>query len=117
MTDIVPPFPRIDQPQAGFFRTRLVKGGPYVGARIWLEPPIDPLTGEAMDRPPMMLAELAGKPIDPIELWPSVAGRNIPEQEYRYLIGVAGWAAEHAPNAPEATPREPINLNRLPSLF
>ena len=33
-------------PECGYYRTRLVKSGPFVAARIWLEREIDPQTGE-----------------------------------------------------------------------
>lgn len=35
-----------DDPQCGFYKTRVVRGGPLVGVAIWLEQDIDPETGE-----------------------------------------------------------------------
>ncbi|WP_339820675.1 hypothetical protein [uncultured Paracoccus sp.] len=35
-----------DDPQCGFYKTRVVRGGPWVGVAIWLEQDIDPETGE-----------------------------------------------------------------------
>jgi hypothetical protein len=73
----------VDRPQAGFYKTKLVKGGPWVGVRIWWDYPIDPVTGETMDRSPVLKAETAGKPSDPYEIWTWCAGRPITETEYR----------------------------------
>lgn len=109
--------PRVDQPQPGYYKTKLVRGGPWVPARIWWEPPLDPVTGELLDRPPMLLAERAGKPVDPYELWPHVAGREISEAEYRYLVDDAAWCQEWAPHEPQARPRERVDLNELQPLF
>lgn len=42
--------PRSDGlPESGWFKTKLVKGGPWVAARIWLERDIDRETGELAD--------------------------------------------------------------------
>ena len=38
--------PTHDTPQCGYFKRKLVKGGPYVPARIWLDAEIDDVTGE-----------------------------------------------------------------------
>lgn len=109
--------PRIDRPQPGYYATRMVRGGPLVGCRIWWEEPRDPVTGELMDRPPMMVAKRGGQWIDPHTLWVSVAGRNVSEAEYKFLVGDAAWAAQNAPADPSANPRKAIDLNAMPSLF
>ncbi|WP_166461941.1 hypothetical protein [Paracoccus alkanivorans] len=35
-----------DDPQPGFYKTRMVRNGPFVPVEIWLEQEIDPETGE-----------------------------------------------------------------------
>ena len=109
--------PQIDIPEIGWFRLRLVCGGPWVAARIYWSVAKDPVTGEQLDRSPVMLGEIMGKPISPIELWPRVAGHRITEQEYQYLMHVKAWADAHDPTAPEATPDKRIDLNRMKPIF
>lgn len=55
-------------PEAGFFRMRRVKGGPFVPVRIWIERDIDPDTGE-LAAPERYRAEVEGLPADPESIW------------------------------------------------
>lgn len=109
--------PRVDVPVAGFYRTKLAKGAAWVPARIWLGVAIDPVTGESMDRSPMLCAEVNGRYVDPYEVWPSLVGQPITEAEFKYLTANAEWCAEHAPADPAANPRTKIDLNTVPSIF
>ena len=102
--------PRIDRPEPGFFQTRLVKGGPLVPARIWVDDTVP-------DRPAVLLAEVNGRPSDAWRIWPSVAGNNITEAEFHHLSRVVQWAETSVPHAPEANPREPINLATQPAFM
>lgn len=102
--------PVISKPEAGFFRTRLAKGGPFVPARIWLDETIP-------ERPDMWLAEVNGKPADALRWWPSLAGNRITEEEFNHLVRVVAWAEASAPNAPEANPRTAINLADQPAFM
>lgn len=103
------------RPEPGFFKTRLVRGGPYVPARIFREPAVDPLTGEVMERPCLLQAEIAGRACDPERVWHFAW--PIEEAEYRYLVATAAWAERHAPSEPAANPGRAIDLNDLPPLF
>lgn len=94
--------PRIDQPEAGFFWTRLVKGGPKVGVRIWLE------KSSAPDRVADWRAEIDGKPADANEAWNHNAHRRITEAEYRFLVADSAHAKAHRPDDPRATPDLPV---------
>lgn len=71
-------------PECGYFRTRLVKGGPWVPARIWIRREIDPETGELTDDE-QFLCEVDGMRRDPVRAWD---GRLIPiaRDEYDALI-------------------------------
>ena len=61
--------PRHDgDPQCGWYRTRMVKGGPYVPLRIWIRQVIDPDTGELAE-PEVIMADIGGEPGDPVGLW------------------------------------------------
>lgn len=118
-----------DEPQPGHYKTRLVRGGPYVPVRIhWGSPVID---GEEQDRAPRWLVTVDGAtdfvetgdagyrcrvPLDVWRYWPWCGKHPIGEPEYRYLIDKAKWAKEHAKDRPEAHPRKAVD-KRGPSIF
>lgn len=108
-------------PVAGFYRTKLVKGGPWVPVRIWYGPPLDPETGEELDRSPRWQALVNGEEVDgPNEVewvWVWCSNKGITEAEYRYMLAKKEHAEKFAPELPEASPREKIDLNKLPPLF
>ena len=109
-----------DQPVAGHYKTRLVRGGPWLPVRLWLSPPPDPETGEPLDRAPRWQAELAGKPVDDFwasGLWPAVALHPVDDAEYRYLCDLHHHAVQHEPELPEAAPRSPVDLRKLDPIF
>jgi len=102
---------RIDRPRAGFFRTRLIRGGIFVGVRFWTEGrdwrvEIDGRTTRD-----------DGFPLDPLEVWPYCAGQEITEREFHFLARRRQWAQEHAPEHPAADPGEPVDLSKLPPRF
>lgn len=109
--------PRVDVPTAGFYVVRLVKNGPRVPVFIWHGAPMDPETGELLDRSPRWQALRGGKQIDIDEVWPSALKEPITEDEYDHLMAVKAWAERYAPHSPEANPTKPIDLHRLPSIF
>ena len=117
---------RIDRPVEGFYRTRLVKGGPWVAARIFRTCCCTIGGGDMnvihdwtpdCDRFPRLRCEVAGRERDAAEAWPSLLGNPIPESEWRYLRDGAEWDRRFNPVSPHARPTEPIDLNRMPSLF
>lgn len=64
-----PKTPRHDGlPECGWFKTRLVKDGPWVPAKIWVERDIDPVTGE-LTAPEEYRAEVDGMSRDPAKIW------------------------------------------------
>jgi hypothetical protein len=108
------------QPQPGFYKLSLVKGGVLVGARITYGPTCDPDTGEALDRSWFFAGEINGKPDTNPRPEPSDAvymiwerGIRITEDEFNYLIDHRAWAAQHQPHLPEADPRKPVDLRTL----
>jgi hypothetical protein len=111
---------QVGKPEPGFFKLRLVKGGPLVGARITHGPTIDPDTGETLDRSPFYAGEINGKPDPDPRPEPSDAvwkiwehGERIGEDEYRFLIADRAWVAQHEPHRPEANPTKPVDLATL----
>ena len=105
----------IVKPEPGWFRTRMVRKGPWVPARIYCEPATDPLTGELMERPAMLLAEINGRPCEPERVWQFCW--PITEDEYRFMLANIAWAEQHAPRDPAANPERAIDLNAIGSLF
>ena len=112
----------IGQPEPGFFKMRLVRGGVYVGAKIEYGPGLDPESGEPLDRSYQWYGEINGKAVsspspDPAEaevfdIW--IHGKPITENEYKYLIDDREWASNHAQQSPEAQPRQKINPRNQP---
>lgn len=86
------------EPQCGYFRTRMVKGGPWCSARIWIERDVDPETGE-LTGPEEYRAEINGESRDPCRIWISL--RPITEEAYHALMEAhshdSRFAATHAP--------------------
>jgi hypothetical protein len=104
---------RIDRPRAGFFRTRLARGGIYVGVRFWVDT-VDRCWRVEVDG---RLTRTDGQPLDPLEVWPWCAGQEITEREFNFLARRRQWAEEHAPDHPAANPEEPVDLSKLPPRF
>jgi hypothetical protein len=48
---------------------------------------------------------------------PLLPRETVSSEEYHYLVAHAGWAKQHAPLAPDAQPRQKIDLRRMPSIF
>lgn len=107
---------KIEEPQPGWYRTRLVRGGVYVGARIWLDAERCPESGDLLSDE-VLRAEVDGKPADPHDVWMRCADEPVSAEEYAFLIADRRHARDWRPNDPEATPRAPVNLNSMPPIF
>lgn len=96
-------------PEAGFYKMSLRSGGVLVGVRIWHGAPLDPLTGDELDRGWRWQAEVNGTYIEVDLVWPRCAGRFISEAEYQHLCGVQSWAKENAPATAFANPMRKVD--------
>lgn len=103
-----------DVPVAGFYRTRLRRGAVQVGVRIWCGAPLDPVTGEEMDRSHRWQAQVNGQPVDLERVWPRCADDPVDEGEYRHLCGVQAWGEKNAPDSPQADPTRAVDLLTAP---
>jgi DNA polymerase-1 len=101
-----------EDPQCGFYRRRLVRGGPWVVARIWREPEVDFMTGKPTGLD-VLQCELGGERRDPVIEWLKLCSHPIEEAEFRYRAATADWAKKHAPHEPEAKPSEKIDWNKV----
>ena len=84
--------------------------GGDVGVELRFGPPLDPVTGEELDRGWRWMAFVNGEPIAFERVWPMCAGDPITEDEYRRYCARKAWAQEHAPESAYATGRR---INRL----
>lgn len=103
-----------DEPVEGYYRMRLRFGGVQVGIRIWYGPPLDPVTGEEMDRGWRWQATANGHPADLERVWPRCAGDPVDQAEHDYLVSLQRWGEQHAPESAIADPTQRVDLNRAP---
>lgn len=89
----------VSKPVAGFYRYRLRGGSVAGGVRIYFGPPLDPVTGEELDRSWRWMAEFNGEPVEFDRVWPACTGEPITEQDYRRRVARRLWAAQHAPES------------------
>jgi hypothetical protein len=125
-------------PEPGYFRLKRIRGGPWIPALIWApcpmvlaeprgelvaigeneftEPPeywcrpADPWRG-----PRWLRATIGDDEVDPLDVWQW--GSRITAAEYHHRMALREWAIRHAPQQPEALPRQRVNLTRQPSLL
>lgn len=101
-----------DKPVAGFYKRRLVRGGPWVVVEIWHGFGRDPVTGETIERGYHWRATQDGRQVSIWEVWPMAASYPIPRQEADRLIG-----KKDDPDAPENYPRNSIDLGKMKPIF
>lgn len=102
-----------DDPQAGFYRTRLVRGGIFVGVRVWMHQEIDPETGELCDDE-RLRAEINGIEVEDVaESWSRFCDQPITEDEFDYLEQRRVWSLYYAPDDPAANPRRAVDWRKI----
>lgn len=106
-----------DEPIAGYYRMRLRSGAAFCGIRIWHGAPLDPVTGEEMDRSWRWQALANGEAIDLDRVWPKCAATPVSAAEYQHLCSVQDWAREHEPDSALADPRRRLDPLSTPMLF
>lgn len=95
----------VSKPVAGFFRHKLRSRGIVGGVRIWFGAPLDPVTGEELDRSHRWQAEFDGEYVEFDDVWPGCTGEPISEADYRALVNRRTWARKNAPNSAFANPK------------
>jgi hypothetical protein len=100
--------------QCGWFKRRMVRGGPWVPCRLWLFQEIDDATGELLDDERLQ-AECNGEYADPEDIWSFVAANPITEAEFKFLSATAEWSRLNAPDEPMATPHQAVDWLRVPT--
>ena len=104
---------RIDRPEPGWFRKRLVPGGPRVACRIAHEGGLWQAFVNEHPQGPADADPFLAKSV--MMLW--TGAERIPEAEYRYLIATFRWAREHDPAHPFAHPSEPYDPGAARPVF
>lgn len=95
----------VTRPAEGYYRFRLRSGSVFGGVRIWYGAPLDPVTGEELDRSWRWQAQFNDAPIDFDRVWPMCARMPITEAEYRRYVQRQAWAQSNAPKSAYADPR------------
>lgn len=102
-----------NDPQDGYFKTRMVRGGGWVPARIWREEEKDFITGQLTGFD-VVKCEVNGKPRNPLREWVQLARFPITKGDFDYRVAAGGWAKQHDPNSSEANPHKVIDWNKEP---
>lgn len=112
--DALAPF--VNDPQCGFYKRQLVKGGPFVPARIFMDREVDPGTGELLSDE-ILCCEVLGEDRDPETEWLWLWENVIAESEFHYMTACAYHDAWHNTEAPGANPKKPIDWLKVKSAF
>lgn len=108
---------RIYCDKPGLYAVRLIRGGVEVALKVTHEPTRDPESGESLDRSFYWSVYASGKLVGeptihvPTRLY---IGRAIDQAEYDFLVADRNWAAEYAPETPEAQPTQRLSLASIP---
>ena len=73
-----------DDPQPGFYKRRLVRGGPWVPAAIWVVEPERDEAGDLMSDE-IWCCQVNGISVDVYDQWTWLAGHPITREEYDRL--------------------------------
>lgn len=109
-------------PQTGFFRLRLISGGAYVPASIYMSCPwVQPDFGiwcapafewcRPIDRSRSLAATIGTKAADVLRVWES--GERIGRMEYEDRMAILVFCEVYEPNAPEARPQVRVDIRKI----
>lgn len=101
-------------PECGYYKRRMIRGGPHMPAEIWMEQPTE---GGELIGDERLRCEIDGRPADPIDQWTFLAGRPISEKEFRHLRRAANWTRINAPEEPLANPHQAVDRLKTPIPF
>ena len=102
-----------DAPQPGWYKRRLVRGGPFVPARVWMFQPVDDEGDLCGDE--VLQCECNGKFADPELQWEWLRQTPITESDFNYLTAAIAWTKENAPDEPMANAREAVDWIKIPT--
>jgi hypothetical protein len=102
-----------EEPQCGWFKRRLVKGGPYVPARIWMFQWADDESGDLV-ADEVLQCEVDGERADVNDQWPWLMSIPIAEHEFRYMEAVRLHCQVFEPCDPISNPRQKTDWLTVP---
>lgn len=92
-------------PECGFYKRRMVKGGPWIPVRIYIERDTDPVTGE-LTAPERFMCDVNGELRNAADQWTHL--QPITREEYEALL-------QRRYAVPEMLdPKTPIDITRRP---
>lgn len=97
-------------PQCGFYQTRLIKGGPWVPARIWREPALD-ANGVDTGRD-LLKCSVDGRAKDAMEMFTRLSMNPVKESVFKFGAADSAHAKAFRPDDPKATPNQPIDITK-----
>lgn len=102
--------PITEEPQCGFYKRRLVKGGPWVPVRYFLEQRVSRTTGELVDDE-RLRCQVGATFYDPtdVAIWFACCERPIFEADYRALVERGAWAKQYDRRMAEAHEEKPVD--------
>lgn len=98
-----------EDPQPGWYRRRLVKGGPWVPAQIWIEQVLDADTGE-LTEPETTRCKVNGEEVDAIREWLWLAKNPISQGEFDRMTDEIERAGRMDPLNPILQPERPADV-------
>lgn len=104
--------PITEDPEEGFYKRRLVKGGPWVPVQIWIEAERDE-AGDLMSDE-VVRCTVDGRLADVESHWTYCAGSPISEAEFDYLSRTSQYAKAHDSREPLSNPRKRIDPLSFP---
>lgn len=103
------------EPQAGWYRRKLISVGPWVPARIWWHQVVDPDTGELLE-PEELYCDVDEKYRDPFDQWGWLSNNPISESRFNEMIQRKHWAGSNDPTNPILNPERAVDLSARPTL-
>ena len=103
-----------ETPHCGWFQTRVVRGGPWVPARIWIEQEVCEETGELLSNE-CLKCEINGQLRDPYESWHWLYREPIDEAAFKYLMARKDYAETWAHEEPAANAFTKLDWLRVPT--
>lgn len=101
----------VGEPVAGFYKVKLSRDTVLRAVRLVYGPPLDPVTGEELDRSWRWMAYLDDGSLANFDtVWPKCAGDPITEQDWKISVARTEWAKVHAPDSAYADSRKKHDL-------
>lgn len=105
-----------DTPQPGYYKRKLVKGGPFVAVKVWMNEPDVDAAGDLMDDEGLMML-IEGERVNPDDNWSWCMGNAIDKAEYDFMCADSDHAKQYRPDDVKANPRKPIDLANAKPIF